>query len=206
MIKPMNPKDALTDGCLANGPPPDPAALAADLGRSLQLSRASALALTRLQLAMKSRDRQAAMAALDRLHTLDAEMERLADHLPAPAADDPGRAEWDAIVRHLGDQKLALAFEKLAVASEISGPDLVSARGPQHSHPPARTEQWPARRATGQAPTEQNDPPPLAEWPRLRTSQAGWDALPAWVLGLLAAVLALFALVAAVVATSRGWA
>jgi hypothetical protein len=205
MIEPMNPQETPVDGRVRNPPPPDAAALAADLGRSLQLSRASALALTRLQLAMKSSDRQATMAALDRLHALDAEMERLVGHLPAPVTEDPAWQEWDAIARHLGDQKLALAFEKLAVASEISGPDLVSAREPQHFHPPARfeessVEEWPASHHSA---AQDDDPPPLADWPHLRAAQP--KAVPSWVWQLLAAVLVMAAFAAVVVAMTWGW-
>jgi len=203
MIKPMNPQEAPA-GRIADMPGPDPIALAADLGRSLQLSRANALALTRLQLAIKSNDRQAAMAALDRLHALDREMERLVDYLPSPAAQDPDWQDWEAIVRHLGDQKLALAFEKLAVASEISGPDLISARQPQRVRPPAGFEERPAEEwPVSLNDAEPNDPPPLAEWPQLRATQA--RAVPAWIWGLLAAVLAMTAIAAAVVAMTWGW-
>jgi hypothetical protein len=102
-----------------------PAASGADVqfSRGLQLSRASILALTRLQLALTTGDRHQAMAALDRLHALDSEIERLVDRLPAPGNDDP---EWQAMIKHLGDQKLTLAFEKLAFVSGVEGPDLVS--------------------------------------------------------------------------------
>jgi hypothetical protein len=192
----MNPQEASARR-IPDVSPPDPAALAAGLARSLQLSRANALALTRLQLAIRSNDRRAAMTALDRLHALDAEMKRVVDHLPAPAADEPVRPEWDAMARHLDDQKMALSFEKLAMASEISGPDLVSARQPQPLHPPARSEEWPA----SQTPAEQDDQPPLAECPRLPAVQpVGRKAVPIWLLGLLAAVLAMVALAAAVMA------
>ncbi|MBW8755141.1 MAG: hypothetical protein JF595_13510, partial [Sphingomonadales bacterium] len=129
---------------------PDPARLAADLGRSLQLSRAGALALTRLQLAIKSGDRHAAMAAMDRLHAVDADMERLVERQPAPAARDPARREWDAIARHIADEKLSLAFEKLAMVSEIAGPDMISPTSPlapPDFGPPRsdRANAWPHR-------------------------------------------------------------
>ena len=192
MIKPMNPQEA-SARCAPDVSPPDPAALAADLARSLQLSHANALALTRLQLAIRSNDRRAAMTALDRLHTLDAEMGRVADHLPAPGADEPARPEWDAMARHLYDQKLALSFEKLAMASEVSGPDLVSARQPQHFHPPARSKECP----TSQTPIEQDDLPPLAECPRVQAPPVERQAMRIWMLGLLAALLAMVAVAAA---------
>lgn len=107
-------------------PRPAPPALVREIRRGLQLARGSALSLTRLQLALKTGDRQAAMAAMDRLHAIDTEMERLVDHLPAPADDNPDDQAWNLIVRQLGDQKAALAFEKLALVSGVSGPDMVS--------------------------------------------------------------------------------
>lgn len=108
--------------------PPPTAGLASTiypraLGMILQLSRASTIALARLQLAIRSNDRRQALAAMDRIHALDTEMERLLSHLPAPGGDDP---EWQAMMRHLGDQKLALDFEKLALASGVSGPDMIT--------------------------------------------------------------------------------
>lgn len=108
--------------------PPPTAGLASTiypraLGMILQLSRASTIALARLQLAIRSNDRRQALAAMDRIHALDTEMERLLSHLLAPGDDDP---EWRAMTRHLGDQKLALDFEKLALASGVSGPDMIT--------------------------------------------------------------------------------
>ena len=162
-----------------NGVPPlkhrevDPSAL----GMGLQLSRASTLALTRLQLALTTGDRQQAMAAMDRLHALDAEIERLVDHLPAGSGDDSDR---QAIAKHLSDQKLALAFEKLALASEISGPDLRS--------PPV----LPPR-------PEEDDAPPLADWPALpKVEPTEWKPGSSGVLALIFALLVTVALAAAV--------
>lgn len=94
-----------------------------DLALGLQFCRANAMSLTRLQLALKTGDRQCALEAMDQLHTLDAEMERMVRRLPAPAEDEP---RWEAINKHLSDQKMAIAFQKLAFASGIQGPDLVS--------------------------------------------------------------------------------
>lgn len=109
---------------------PEPAQVAsqaqcdsANLSVGLQLSRATTLALTRLQLAITNCDRQQMLAAMDRLDDLDTEMERLVERLPAPDNDDPA---WQAMARHLRDQKLALTFEKLALMSGVSGPDIVS--------------------------------------------------------------------------------
>jgi hypothetical protein len=162
-----------------NGVPPvkyrevDPSAL----GMGLQLSRASTLALTRLQLALTTGDRQQAMAAMDRLHALDAEIERLVDHLPSGHGDDSDR---QAIAKHLSDQKLALAFEKLALASEISGPDLRS--------PPV----LPPR-------TAEEDTPPLPEWPALpKVEPTEWKPASSGVLALIFALLVTVAMGAAV--------
>lgn len=89
----------------------------------LQYCRASTLSLTRLELALESGDRQRIIEAMDRLHALDGEMERKIASLPAPAGQDPER---DAINQHLGREKMAVAFEKLVLASGISGPGLAS--------------------------------------------------------------------------------
>ena len=93
------------------------------LALALQFSRATALSLARLQLALKSGDRQCALEVMDRLHALDNEMERLVERLPRGLGNDQ---EWGAIEKHLSDQKLAIAFEKLVLVSEVSGPGVVS--------------------------------------------------------------------------------
>lgn len=89
----------------------------------LQLCRANTMSLTRLQLALRNGNRHCALEAIDRLHALDTKIENLVERLPPPANE---RQEWNAITRHLEDQKIAIAFEKLALASEISGPGMVS--------------------------------------------------------------------------------
>lgn len=185
---------------------PDTARIAAELGHSLQLSRAGALALTRLQLAIKCGDRHAAMAAMDRLHAVDAEMERLVGRLPSPDAHDPHRSERDAIARHLTDQKLSLAFEKLAMLSEISGPDMVSPqRRPELSFANG-TKAHTADAITVESPATDHPftDPPIAEWPPIpEIEPAEWRTIPVWVVGL-AALLA-FAAVAATVWVLSGW-
>ncbi|MBV1686658.1 hypothetical protein KRR38_02965 [Novosphingobium sp. G106] len=191
--------------------PLDPVShLAAELSRTLQLSRAGALGLTRLQLAIKCGDRHAAMAAMDRLHAVDAEMERIVERLPQPGTENPAHAEWQAIARHLADQKLSLAFEKLAMVSEISGPDMVSrpksdygAHGFRQPEP-RRTPQSAEDEAAGtsnvyplvRAETPRDsDEPPLADWPRLPAVQpTEWNGIPAWLIGLLLAVLVMVAI------------
>ncbi|SKB36850.1 hypothetical protein [Sphingopyxis flava] len=122
--------DAAND--LYRGSPGEPPV---DAALGLQLSRASALSLLRLQLALERGDRIAAIEAIDRLHAVDSQVEKLVESLPC--AEDP---KLKAITRQILEEKMALAFEKLALASGVSGPDLASApaflrRGP--SEPPA---------------------------------------------------------------------
>ncbi len=95
---------------------------ATDHALGLQLCRAGILSMTRLQLALERGDRRRAMEAIDRLHTFDSEVEQLVDRLSGPATD----ARMKAIARHLSEEKMELAFEKLALASGVSGPGLVS--------------------------------------------------------------------------------
>ena len=99
------------------GPP-----TADDHALGLQFCRIGFLSLTRLQLALERGDRSRAMEAIDALHSLDAEVERLVGAL-AISPDDPRQGRAARIVR---DGKMAVAFEKLALASGISGPDLSS--------------------------------------------------------------------------------
>jgi hypothetical protein len=170
------------------------AELGAELLREVQLSRAQAMALTRLHFALASGNRHQAMEAMDRLHALDAEAERLAARLPAASEDDDEAA---AVARHLADQKLAIAFEKLALASSISGPGMVSRAGTVEEamlildKPIALAE--PANDANYAE-------PPLADWPALpRVEPTEWRPivsrpLRAWLaFGLLAALLVLLA-------------
>jgi hypothetical protein len=138
----------------------------AALRLGLQLSRANAMALTRLQLALCTGERRQALEAIDRLHTLDAKLERVVAQLDGAPAEDQAIDDqnWDALSTHLADQKLALAFEKLALASGIVGPGLTTASPPlpRDLGPPA-----------GAAPRERPalhpaDPPgdaaPLTDW------------------------------------------
>lgn len=112
----------------------------------LQYCRASTLSLTRLELALESRDRQRIIEAMDRLHALDGEIERKVASLPAPEGAE-------ALTEHLGREKMAVAFEKLVLASGISGPGLASSPTslPQPSPigVPAPDIDWPP---TGEAP------------------------------------------------------
>lgn len=176
------------------------ARLSRKFAEGLQLTRASTIALTRLQLALAGGDRRQAMAAIDRLHAIDGEIEHLVGELPPegsaptptePANDDPVAA----LGKHLADQKLALAFEKLALASGISGPDLVSPAHPL-AHEPAPAEHAAALADEGE--------PPLVDWhgfPDVRTEV--WDRLPAKLWGLVLALLVTLALAAAAVVMTR---
>lgn len=163
-----------------------------ELGLGLQLSRASLMALTRLQLAIQSGDRQQTMAAMDRLHALDAEMERLVDSLPPPQGS---QAEWSAIARHVSDQKLAIAFDKLALVSEISGPDLIS----RPAIPLTRAEE-PTAESYPLADRPIEDVPPLPDWPVLpEVEPTDWKPAPRAALALVLALLVTVALAAAAV-------
>lgn len=93
-----------------------------DAALGLQLCRASIMSLMRLQLAFERCDRMGAMEAIDRLHALDAEVERIMADMPG-GEGDPRR---DAANRILREEKMAVAFEKLALASGIDGPALDS--------------------------------------------------------------------------------
>ena len=107
----------------------------------LQLCRANTMSLTRLQLALRSGNRRSALEAIDRLHALDARIEHLIERLPPPANEV---GDWQAIAKHLEDQKIAIAFEKLALASEISGPDMISNGGEGSAHDAdERVAPWP---------------------------------------------------------------
>lgn len=103
----------------------DDDALRQDVRLGLQICRANSLSLTRLQLALKNGDRQCVLEAIDRLHDLDSRIGRLLKRLPAFANDDP---EVQAICKHIDEQSIAVAFEKLALVSTVSGPDMVTER------------------------------------------------------------------------------
>lgn len=125
---------------------PSPGALptADDYALGFQLCRAGLLSLTRLQLALDRGDRTRAMEAIDDLHRVDVEVERLVAALPLPA-DDRRQGE---VRRDLKEARMALAFEKLALASGVSGPGLASA--PAFSRPaaePAAAADWPPAEA-----------------------------------------------------------
>lgn len=103
-------------------PADETAAPPGDAALGLQLCRASIMSLMRLQLALERGDRMSAMETIDRLHALDVEIERVVADL-AGGKDDPRRHRVDQILR---DEKMAVAFEKLALAGGIDGPALGS--------------------------------------------------------------------------------
>jgi hypothetical protein len=84
--------------------------------RDLQYLRASGLAQTRLQLAVLTGNRRRALEQIDRLVSIDKQLERLALRHPGAEADD---MEAD-----LTEQRLAIATEKLALTSAIAMPRL----------------------------------------------------------------------------------
>ena len=118
------------------GPPPT----ADDQALGLQFCRIGLLSLTRLQLALERGDRSRAMEAIDDLHALDAEVERLVGALPV----SPDDARQGRVARILKEGKMAVAFEKLALASGISGPDLSSRAAVPNRTAHARPETEPA--------------------------------------------------------------
>ncbi len=106
------------------GPASDDLALYKDVRLGLQMCRANTLSLTRLHLALRRGDRRCVLEAIDRLHDLDTRIGRLVQRLPVSANDDP---ETQAISRYVDEQSMAVAFEKLALVSQVSGPDMRSA-------------------------------------------------------------------------------
>lgn len=148
---------------------PDPTgrpATADDYALGLQFCRVGFLSLTRLQLALERGDRSRAMEAIDDLHALDTEVERLVGALPV-SPDDPRQGHAARIVK---EGRMAVAFEKLALASGISGPDLSSRPG----FPNRIGDVWPEAEPAG-----------IADWPPVEPRTARLLRL----YGLRAAVL-----------------
>lgn len=112
-----------------------------ELALGLQLMRASSITASRLQLALARRDRRVAMAALDTLAAVDAEVELLVDRLSGRGASTP---ELTAIGAWLAEEKKAASAERLNLACDFSGPGLVSPSG--QSSEPADAD----RRETGE--------------------------------------------------------
>lgn len=98
-----------------------------ELALGLQLMRASSITSNRLQLALARRDRRGAMAALDTLAAVDAEVEMLVDRLSGRGASTP---ELTAIGAWLAEERKAASAERLNLACDFSGPGLVSSSEP----------------------------------------------------------------------------
>lgn len=197
------------------------AGLRRKIAEGLQLTRASTIALTRLQLALAGGDRRQTMAAIDRLHILDGEIEHLVEGLP-PSSESEAAASGDGIAvnreesdddllaslsEHLKDQKLALAFEKLALASGISGPDLVSEDHPLAAENDGRLAPL-ARQPSQTDQTGGNDrkavaadgEPPVVDWHAFPDVQTViWDRIPPKVWGIFLTVIVAAVLIAMIV-------
>ncbi len=89
----------------------------------LHYVRATALAQVRLQLAVLSGNRRRALEQIDRLVTLDKELERIADGTLAIAPP------FDPLDDDLAEQRLAIAAEKLALTGGTHLPRLEPAFG-----------------------------------------------------------------------------
>lgn len=92
----------------------------ADQALGLQYCRLGMLSLMRLQLAFERGDRSRVLEAIDELHALDAEVEHLVEALPAAQEDE----RLISVARRLKSDKMSATFEKLALASGMSGPGL----------------------------------------------------------------------------------
>lgn len=161
-------------------PAPDDDALHKDVRLGLQICRANSLSLTRLQLALRKGDRHRVLEAIDRLHDLDTHIGRLLQRLPISANDDP---ETRAICKYIDEQSIAVAFERLALVSQVSGPDMLSP-----------THHWSDPDGAGisnECPPDQPDPP-IGMRPQVSAK----------VLGLVLALLTFTALVGAILFAS----
>lgn len=135
-------------------------------GKSLQLTRASTMALTRLQLALTRADRHQARVAMDCLLDIDAELEGFVADLSIPQGlDDP---DWQSISEHLKALKTAIAFEKLVLAGEMTGPALAEAPAvppitAPPAQPPTQPVEWPVMQPADDAPSEYR-PMDIGRW------------------------------------------
>ena len=91
-----------------------------DQALGLQYCRLGLLSLMRLQLAFERGDRSRVLEPIDELQALDAEVEHLVDALPAVQEDE----RLISVARRLKSDKMSATFEKLALASGMSGPGL----------------------------------------------------------------------------------
>lgn len=119
----------------------------ADQVLGLQYCRLGILSLMRLQLAFERGDRSRVLEVIDELHALDAEVEHLVGSLPAAGEDE----RLTSVARRLKSDKMAATFEKLALASGMSGPGLMHA--PASLPRNADADQW------------RDDPDEVSVWP-----------------------------------------
>ena len=129
--------------------------------KSLQLTRASTMALTRLQLALTRSDKHQARVAMDCLLDIDAELEGFVADLSIPQELDD--ADWQSISEHLKALKTAIAFEKLVLAGEISGPALAPPPLDLHREMEAPDADWP-RTQTEEGAASEYRPMRLEPW------------------------------------------
>lgn len=115
--------DAEHDGNLQSEPVNEIDAWQSDVHLGLQICRANSLSLTRLQLAMKQNDRHGVLEAIDRLHDLDTRIGRVLQRLPKSADQCP---DTQAINQYIDEQSMAVAFARLELISQVSGPDMLS--------------------------------------------------------------------------------
>lgn len=151
-----------------------------DHALGLQYCRIGILSLMRLQLAIERGDRSRVLEAIDDLHAFDAEVEHVVEALAVPADD----VRLALVARRLKSEKMAVAFEKLALASGISGPGLSS----QAALADRTTDTIAARNAPD---AEAVWPPPEARSRRLIREHGVQAAV---MLGILLAVALLFLL------------
>lgn len=112
---------------------PDSETILRQMHLGMQLFRANSLSLTHLQFALRHGDRRSVLESVDRLHELDCRIGRLLGELPEPGGDDPEFAE---ISRQIEQQRVAVSFEKLALVSQVRGPDMVTLSHPVDGAPP----------------------------------------------------------------------
>lgn len=97
------------------------AATRADLAIAMQLLRASNMKAVRLQLALVSNNRKAALEAIDGLIDLDSEIASfIADMPPVPVSVN----ELREIAGWIDEQRTAIASEKMVLVCGTKGPDM----------------------------------------------------------------------------------
>src|SRR3546814_12625743 len=117
------------------------AATRADLAIAMQLLRASNMKAVRLQLALVSNNRKAALEAIDGLIDLDSEIASfIADMPPVPVSAN----ELREIAGWIAEQRTAIASEKKVLVCGTKGPDMKEKGGDDEDdvpHAPATRDQ-----------------------------------------------------------------